>query len=108
MKLCKGSVTHGTGCNVCASCEKEREKLQAMRPVSLLVTEDDLDHWAAIADDIQFQEIIRLARHGLWSERFHGAIHNALKAATDRESVAKVTPAERALDAYRNIKRRAN
>jgi hypothetical protein len=104
VKLCKGSVTHGTGCGICPSCEVEKEKLHAQKPVSFLVKEDDLDHWAAIADDPQFQEIIRLARHGLVSERHSNAITDALKLALGEMPVAKISRFEKALDAIRRLK----
>jgi hypothetical protein len=103
--ICKGSITHGTGCGVCQSCEVEKEKLHAKRPVSFLVKEDDLDHWAGIAEDPQFQEIIRLARHGLWSERYEGAIVTALTSMMNDQPRGKISTFERALDSLPGRKR---
>lgn len=99
MTACKGTIAHGTGCGLCRNCEAEKNRLSEVRPVSVLVNEAVLDLWLETVEDKQLREIIRLAGHGLWAERFEDPIVKALNEMMGRQPRGSISSYERALDA---------
>jgi hypothetical protein len=83
----------------------EKEKLQAAKPVSMMVNEAVLATWEACSSEPQFQEICRLAKVGLWAERHEGHIITALTSEMGRYSRGTISPFEKALDRYPGRKR---
>jgi hypothetical protein len=76
---CKGQVEHGTGCNVCGKCLAEIARIK--RENRPKITDSSLTMWEAAATDPEHIEIIRLARLGLWAEKNHFEIDQALSLA---------------------------
>lgn len=103
--VCNGQVSHGTGCGICLKCEKEIDKLRENSPVSVLVNEKILKLWAEAAEEPDLKEIVRLAGVGLWSERHSQAIEDALNAQLASLPISKISRFEKAMDAYRKLKR---
>lgn len=96
---CGNSLKTGNACGICKGCEKEKAELEARRPVSLMVNEAVLEYWEASGKEPQLAEICRLARLGLWSERFQGYIVTALTSEMGKCPRGKISGYERALDA---------
>lgn len=79
-KNCRGSIEHGTGCNLCGKCFSELARLKRENRIPKpKVDELNLNAWESAASDPELIEIVRLARVGLWAEKHSVAIDCGLE-----------------------------